>query len=128
MYAELSKLVEKYKRIGAKLVVLYGSFARGDYTEESDIDVLVVGDFLPEDPREAYSILLDFEYPKVRPLGFNTQIFLLKLREGSRFILEVFKDGKILYADEEFLEIMKKEFASIRPRFQVVGKTWIRIS
>lgn len=128
MYAELSRLVEKYRKMGAKLIVLYGSIARGDYTEGSDVDILVVGDFLPEDPREAYSLLLDLEYPRVQPLGFNTRVFLRKLREGSTFVLEVLEDGKILYADEEFLAIVKREFAAIRPRFQRAGKTWIKIS
>lgn len=126
MYAELSELVEKYRKMGAKLVVLYGSVARGDYTEESDVDVLVVGDFIPEDPREAYSLLLDPEHPKVQPIGFNTLIFLRKLREGSTFVLEVLEDGRILYADEEFLALVRREFSTVRPRFKRVGKTWIK--
>lgn len=101
--------------------------ARGDYTEESDIDILVVGDFIPRDPREAYSTLVDPGFPRVRPIGFNTEVFLKKLREESTFILEVLEDGKILYADEEFLALVNKEFSRIRCRFRRLGKTWIKI-
>ena len=32
-----------------KRVVLYGSYARGDYDEESDIDVMLMVDMSPED-------------------------------------------------------------------------------
>lgn len=121
MYTELQKLAEKYRKMGAKPVILYGSYARGDNTEEGDVDVLVVGDFLPEDPREAYLLLLDLDYPRIQPIGLNTQIFLRKLREGNTFILEVIEDGKILYA-EEFLEFVKKEFSTVRPLFKKLGK------
>lgn len=114
--------------MGAKLVILYGSMARGDYTEESDIDILVVGDFIPRDPREAYSTLVDPRFPRVQPIGFNTEVFLRKLREGSTFILEVLEDGNILYADEEFLALVNEEFSYIRRGFKRSGKTWIKIT
>ena len=33
-------------RKGAKLIILYGSLARGDYTATSDADILIVGEVL----------------------------------------------------------------------------------
>ncbi len=39
----LKILREKFKN-RIKEVIVFGSYARGDYTEESDIDVLIVGD------------------------------------------------------------------------------------
>ncbi|AAB98594.1 TPA: nucleotidyltransferase domain-containing protein [Methanocaldococcus jannaschii] len=39
----VNALKSKYRgRI--KKIILFGSYARGDYTEESDIDILIVGD------------------------------------------------------------------------------------
>jgi predicted nucleotidyltransferase len=37
--------------LGDKLhrIILYGSYARGDYDEESDIDIMVLADILDED-------------------------------------------------------------------------------
>lgn len=113
--------------MGARLIILYGSLARGDHTEGSDIDVLVVGDLIPKDPRMAYSILVDPRYPRVQPIGMNTEVFLKKLHEGYTFILEVLEDGKVLYADEEFLALVSREFSRIRRRFKRDGKTWIKI-
>lgn len=100
----LSSLIEKYKRYSLKLVVLFGSRARGDYTNESDVDLLVVADNLVKDPRESFIQLYDPDYPLVNPIGLNTETFLKKLEEGSTFILEILEDGKILYADTEFLQ------------------------
>ncbi len=127
MCAELSRAIERYKRIGAKLVVLFGSRARGDHTEDSDYDVLVVGDNIPKDPREAYTMLVDLEYPKMHPIGLDTESFLKRLREGSPFILEVLEDGKVLYADNEFLNNTMEEFRRIRARFLRVNKTWLKL-
>ena len=36
-------LKSKY-RGRVRRIILFGSYARGDYTEESDIDILIVGD------------------------------------------------------------------------------------
>lgn len=110
------------------MVVLYGSMARKDYTEESDVDILVVGDLIPRDPREAYAILVEPRYPKVHPIGMNTEVFLKKLREGSAFVLEVLEDGKILYVDEELLALVNKELPHIRSKLKRDGRTWIRIA
>jgi len=35
-----------------RLIILFGSRARGDFTESSDFDVLIVGDEVPIDPRK----------------------------------------------------------------------------
>ena len=51
----LKELTEQiYDLLGDKLdkVVLYGSYARGDNTEESDVDVLVLTNMEPEENRK----------------------------------------------------------------------------
>jgi len=40
---DLAREIRSRRRISA--IILYGSFARGDFHEESDIDLIVVGDF-----------------------------------------------------------------------------------
>jgi len=49
MTAEIVEILKEFKRelteiLGGKLVdvILFGSYARGDYTEESDVDVLII--------------------------------------------------------------------------------------
>ncbi len=126
MLNRLEKLVEDYRRkLLVKLVVLFGSRARGDYTDESDIDVLVVADDLPKDPRESFAILRDAKYADVNPIGLNTEIFLKKLRAGSTFIIEILEEGKIMYADKEFQEQITSTYRGIREKYVRKGNTWI---
>ncbi len=127
MPKELGDLLARYRRFKPKLVVLFGSRARGDYTDSSDYDILVVSDDLPRDPREAFDLLYDLDYPDVSPIGMNTASFLRKLEEGSTFILEILEDGKVLLADEDFLREVMTKFKEIRGRFKREGKTWILV-
>jgi predicted nucleotidyltransferase len=109
-------------------VVLFGSRARGDHLEDSDIDVLVVADGLPRDPREAYELLYDPSEPLLSPIGMNTSVFLRRLREGSTFILEVLEDGRILCGDKSFIEEVLKLYREKRRQYIRRGKAWVKVS
>jgi hypothetical protein len=43
--------------LGVRAVVVFGSVARGDFHDYSDVDVLVVADHLPPDPRQRLAAL-----------------------------------------------------------------------
>ena len=117
-------LCEKYSKFRPRLVVLFGSYARGDYTESSDVDVLIVSDVFPKDPREGFRMAFDPEEPKVMPVAMNTEVFLKKLRNGSTFVLEVLEDGKVLCSDEGFLRVVREAFTEVRKRFRREGRVW----
>jgi len=123
---ELRDLAERLKDYGVRLVVLFGSVARGDYTEESDVDVLVVADRLPSDPRDAYEVVKRVVDARVQPTCFTTSSFLKKLRSESTFIMEVLEDGKIVYANAEFLEEVLATYKEVRAKWIRKGKTWER--
>ena len=67
MQTLLARYVTEVQKIyGAHLksVILYGSYARGDFTQESDVDIMVLVD-LPADKMDEYSDALaevDYEY------------------------------------------------------------------
>ncbi len=85
---------------GAKIekIILFGSCARGEATEESDIDVLIVGDVTLED-------LIDISFPLLLKYGVYISPHVITARhlsflekEGYGFIKNVKKEGKIIYA------------------------------
>ena len=56
----------------------------------------------------------------------NTNNFLKKLREGSTFILEVIEDGKVVMADQEFLNTVRL-FSEVRKNYRREGRLWVRL-
>ena len=113
-----------------KLMILFGSRARGDYTQYSDYDVLVVGDEIPKDPRkvsdELFLRIIRMFPGEVDPVFMNTEVFLRKLREGSPFILQIIEEGKVLEKDEEFWREVLEIYSEVRPLYERRGKVWVR--
>jgi len=85
------------KKFGNKIkkVILFGSYARGDYNEESDIDILVIGDIKLDDIMDLvvdimvkYGILINViiksenEFNKLRYSSF----YLTILNEGVEIL------------------------------------------
>jgi uncharacterized protein len=69
-------------------IILYGSYAQGKNTEDSDIDIIVVSDdFTGKDYWERIDILTDAIYEIFAPI------------EASAFTEDEWKDGNSLIAD-----------------------------
>jgi len=99
--------IEEFKQIVVEklkphAIILYGSFARGDFNEGSDVDIVVVADF--RDPfLDRIRLLLDLN-DKIRlplePVGYTIDEFSKMFLEENGFILEVVEKGRILYLSE----------------------------
>lgn len=79
-------------------IILFGSYARGEAAEESDIDVLIVGDITLDE-------LIDISFPLLLKYGVYISPHVITARhlsylekEGYGFIKNVKKEGKIIYA------------------------------
>ena len=93
--------------LGAKLhqIILYGSYARGDYNEDSDIDIIVLAD-IDEDKMGDYrneidmvSSKLSLEYDALITISLkNRQLFYNRL-SILPFYQNVIKDGVVLYGN-----------------------------
>ena len=77
-----------------KKIILFGSFARGDYHENSDIDLIIIGDFsrrffdrigkmLDLVPSDLY----------IEPLVYTKEEFNKMRENGNSFILTAISDG-----------------------------------
>ncbi|MCM8809705.1 MAG: nucleotidyltransferase domain-containing protein [Candidatus Omnitrophica bacterium] len=95
----VKKLVEKYD---PEKVILFGSYAYGNPTEDSDIDILIIKntdkkrrvDRFVEVKRLLYNP--DFYIP-ISPIVLTNQEVKERLEIGDDFIEEILTKGKIVY-------------------------------
>ncbi len=95
------KQIEAYK---PKLVILFGSYARGNFTENSDIDVCVVAEDLPANIFERRSLSGLYKVHGLKAIGYYPSEFIEMLNEPNLFIHEILDEGKILYSEKSFLD------------------------
>jgi len=94
----VKKFVEDVKKQGVRLkaVFLFGSYARGDQREWSDIDVALVADeFIGvgfEDIKQFIDVTIQKPYLYIEPHTFNTKDF----ETGNPFISEIRRTGIII--------------------------------
>lgn len=89
----LGEFVEKLKTLlPIEKMYLYGSFARGEIHEGSDIDLLIVGDFKGR-LFERIGMILDLTDLPVEPLVYTREEFEALQKEGNPFIEEVLRTG-----------------------------------
>ena len=92
--------------LGDKLdrVILYGSYARGDYNRESDIDVMILADIQAEDRaserRKIRRLLnrIDLEHDVLLSLSVNDSATFNNYANDLPFYMNVLKDGVVLSA------------------------------
>lgn len=93
---EIKEFIDNLKEtLPVKEVYLYGSFAKGEIHEGSDIDLIIVGDF-KEPFFERIGKILDLTELPVEPLVYTVEEFNHLRNSGNPFITEVLKTAKRL--------------------------------
>ncbi|GIX45868.1 MAG: hypothetical protein KatS3mg131_0079 [Candidatus Tectimicrobiota bacterium] len=87
------------QELAPKAIVLFGSLARGDLHEGSDVDLLVVADFCePFLDRITRLLALSQETRlPLEPVGYTPAEFEDMRRRGNPFLEEVLRHGHVLY-------------------------------
>ena len=65
MQSLIDQYVEEIKRIygsHVKQIILYGSYARGDYNEHSDVDIMILTTLTDEEIEEAETEIFDLAF------------------------------------------------------------------
>ena len=86
------------KNITVNKIILYGSFAREDYRDDSDIDVIVISDdFVSFNYWERIDLLSEAIYEIFEPI--EAVSFTSKEWESSHsFLVDYARDGEVVYA------------------------------
>lgn len=112
---EIFSKIEIYKevliqKLRPDLILLFGSFAKRDFNEGSDVDLMVVADF-KEEFLDRIKLLLELNDElklPLEPVGYTLEEFSEMLKKENRFILKVLEEGEILYMSERMKKIPQK--------------------
>jgi len=111
-------LVEEFAKEALKVgdievIIVYGSVARGEATEDSDLDLLIITSQIDK-VREKLSEIrtdLDLKYHTLITLVYRSPEQLFRgLREGNPFLRNILNEGRAIYARGIFKEIFKTSF------------------
>jgi predicted nucleotidyltransferase len=85
-------------------IILFGSCGRGDFSEDSDIDLLIVkktGKRPLDRMREVYELVYSPDhYLALDPLVYTPKELTQRLALGDFFIQEIIREGRVLYERE----------------------------
>ena len=96
----LQNILEKFK--GINQAFIYGSFAKGEEREDSDIDLLIIGKVDESKLIEEINRLERKLQREINYTIYGKEDFNKKKKEGNPFILDILKEKKIfLIGDEE---------------------------
>jgi len=91
-------VAEVVEKLNPRKVILFGSFAQGDFNEASDIDLVVIADFKESflDRIRSLMELNRFGLP-LEPIGYTPKEFEEMEKKGNLFIAEIIEKGRVLY-------------------------------
>jgi predicted nucleotidyltransferase len=138
----LSRLVQACRdQYAERLVslVLFGSTARGTSGPDSDVDLLIVSEGLPEGRvarvREFMAVerQLEAEVRAARLAGWNVELSPVfktpaEVQQGSPLFLDMLDDAQLLYDREDFmrhaLDLLRARLAALGARRIWRGNAW----
>ena len=106
----ISRGAEYVRRIRENVDVLagvvFGSYARGDFNLASDIDVLILSDRLPTDPRRRSELLYEYVEGPIEPKGYTRDEFADLLRRRNPIAVDAVRHGVSVWDKGCWQEIM----------------------
>lgn len=114
---KIARLLQKYtqdivelsnKKV--QLVILFGSVARGEWTKNSDIDILTVVSDKDNDVTATLNKAKIDMGPllEIKPISTTTEKFVEGFRKGTEFYGELWKDRVVLYNEFLFWQLIRE--------------------
>ena len=95
------KIVEEYK---PEKIILFGSAATGDVTEDSDVDLFVVKDTMErglDRDRRVRGIVYDICKAPLDVVVYTPYEVDWRSKGGDPFVLDVLEEGRVLYDGDQ---------------------------
>jgi len=109
------RLLVKYaKPLQPRAIILFGSYARGDFTESSDIDVCLIADKMPKEEMSRRTLPDVPKIPKIKVIGFLPEEFLEYIRTIRFLAFDIVADGIVIYDDGSYGKIREAYDDAIR--------------
>jgi predicted nucleotidyltransferase len=99
---KLEKALKCLKRYEPEKIILFGSCARGDMDESSDLDFVVIKKTRKRFLKRLLEVarLIDSDLGKVDVFVYTPKEFQEMVESGNPFVERVLREGKIVYAKE----------------------------
>jgi len=95
------------KKFNLKKIIIFGSFARGDYHKGSDLDLIIVGEFKERFiDRIGKIIELNDSDLEIEAMVYTEEEFQRMIQERRPFIEQVLEEGIVVYEKKEYKCIM----------------------
>ncbi len=89
------------RAVNPQKIILFGSYAYGAPTEDSDIDLLVIMPFKVSQHQQAFEIRRRIKAPVALDLLVRTpEVITQRLEWGDFFLREIVEQGKVLYESD----------------------------
>jgi len=101
------EFVAKVRKTGVKAIVLFGSVARGEVTEKSDIDLLFIltgNEKIKTTINGLIGEFLDMYDVELVPTLLSVGDVKNRFKKADKFILNVITEGKVLFGDLGWLK------------------------
>jgi len=101
--ARVKQVIECLKKYSPEKIILFGSYARGEEDEYSDLDFVIIKNTKKRFIERLIEVakLIDNELGSVDIFVYTPEEFQKMVESGNPFIERVIKEGKIVYEREE---------------------------
>ena len=90
---------------GLNMIILFGSYARGNNSKNSDLDLFIVSNKGSREPLPSYLLPI-----KMHDISMTKEMFLENLNAGNEVIKEIIKNHIIIKGTDRFLQEIIKSY------------------
>jgi len=116
------------KELEPKCIILYGSLARGDFNERSDVDIIVISSKFSKNFYERTKLLYDMikTLDPIEPFGYTPEEFINMIKKRHCTSLFAMEEGKALFG-KKYFSFLKEIHSQILNKYKIIkgNSAWI---